>query len=144
MIIAQLKFDNPIIEAHLYNCEENNAFINRVYQAAKENNKKVFIIFHAGKSETETINARRLAYVRDFLQIDKYWNTMNVIYARGEKSSRDAVIEFYVGGDLTFATVSQKNRTPCLDCCGGIYYTPQNLLKPIDFKKKKTKEFKGN
>ena len=88
-----------------------------------------FIIFRAGKVETETVNAKRLRYVKGFLQNSKGWRVFNTVYARGEKSDNEGIIEFYIGGKLFLIVISPKNKTPCLDCCDGGLEYPQNLNK---------------
>jgi hypothetical protein len=144
-LTAQSNSRKNIPRASEYNCEDFNARVDAVRSVAKNSGKKIFVIFHAGKTESEVINARRLAYVRDFLESDsKLWKELDVIYARGDRSSDEAVIAFYVAGNLFEVTTVPRNRTPCMDCCEANYYTPQSLLKPIDFNAVKAREFRRN
>lgn len=140
-MIAQSNSASNIPGASIYSCEEFSARVDSIRGIAKSSRKKVFVIFHAGKTESETINAGRLAYVRDFLtSSSKLWNELDVIYARGEKSSEKPIIAFYLGGDLIEAMSAPHNMTPCMDCCEADYYRPKNLRKPLDFKKEKAKK----
>lgn len=134
-MIGQSNVGNNIPDATFRSCEEFSARVDAIRSTAKDSGEKIFVIFHAGKNETEIVNSRRMAYVRDFLRSDiKLWNELDVIYARGEKSSEAAVIAFYLGGKLIEAMSAPRNKTPCMDCCEARYYTSQSLLKPISFK----------
>jgi hypothetical protein len=143
--LAQAKYSEPyVVEADSSSCEIKSLHFDIVAGLSKNEKKKVFVIFRAGKKETETINNRRLAYVRDYLRADKNWEKINAIYARGDKSNDSAKIEFYLGGDLLFTTLTRRNMTPCMNCCGINYYYPQNILKPKTFKSVKDKEMSKN
>lgn len=139
--VAQSEFGDNIPGASIHSCEEFSARIDSVRNAAKTSGEKIFVIFHAGKTESEIVNSRRMAYVRDYLKGDSsQWKELDVIYARGERSSKNSVIAFYFAGKLVEAMSSPRNMTPCMDCCEAKYYTPQSLLKPIDFKSIRAKE----
>jgi hypothetical protein len=116
-------------------CEENSAYFDVITNEVVESKERIFIIFRGGKGETETVNARRLNYVKGFLQNSKGWKVFDTIYARGEKTNGDGKIEFYLGGKLFLIVMSPKNKTPCLNCCENLSAEPQNLIK----KKRNTK-----
>ena len=126
---AQVKQDEEtIVLADTGACEINSLHFDRISSEVSKNPQRVFVLFRAGKGETETVNERRLKFVKNFLEKVKYWEKLDVVYARGEKTNGEARIEFYVGGKLFLTTLAQKNKTPCLDCCGGGgFMIPQNL-----------------
>ena len=138
---AQSNFGNSVPGASIQTCEEFSSQVDIIRSVAKNSKKKVFAIFHAGKTESEIVNFRRLAYVRDYLRSDsKQWNELDVIYARGDKSSEKAVIVFYLDGEFFTAMGAPHNMTPCMDCCEARYYTPQNLSRPITLESVKARE----
>ena len=81
-----------IVEANSNACELNSAYFDMIADIAR--NKRIIIIFRAGKSETETVNARRSSYVKNFLLKGKGWGKLDVVYARGEKTNDAGKIEF--------------------------------------------------
>lgn len=136
---AQSTKDETItIKADANACELNSLYFDTIASIVSKNNERVFAIFRAGKDETENVNENRLIYVKTFLEQVK-WKGLDVIYARGEKAGGEARVEFYVGGKLFLVTLAQKNKTPCLTCCGGGFASPQNLVKK---KKRKVKNYK--
>ncbi len=104
-------------------------YFDPISNEVNKSKERIFIIFRAGKSETETINARRLNYLKNFLQRSKGWRVFDTVYARGEKTIGEGKIEFYIGGRLALVVMSPKNKTPCLDCCDVEGFNPQNLVK---------------
>jgi len=136
---AQVNKDETIIvEADANACELNSRYFDMISNEVFKSKERIFAIFRAGKSETENVNAKRLAHVKAFLEQVKGWERFDVVYARGEKIDGEGRIEFYVGGKIFLATLASKNKTPCLDCCGGGFASPQNLVK----KKRKMKIYK--
>ncbi|MDQ6786351.1 MAG: hypothetical protein M3033_05975 [Acidobacteriota bacterium] len=136
---SQKPNDKPIIiEKGGGSCEENSALVDGISNDVKENKERIFVIFRAGKGETETVNAKRLTHVKWFLENRKGWKVFDVIYARGEKSDGEGKIEFYIGGKLFLIMMSAKNYTPCLDCCEGGLENPQNLVKKKRIAKRKS------
>jgi len=126
---SQEKNEEPTIsEANSAACEGNSAHFAYIATEVSKSKERIFIIFRAGKGETETVNAKRLNYVKGFLQNFKSWRTFNTVYARGEKTNSEGKIEFYIGSKLFLVVVSPKNATPCLTCCDE-GFDPQNLLK---------------
>ena len=133
---SQEKNQEPIIsEANGAACELNSLYFDVISNEVVKSKERIFIIFRSGKGETEIVNARRLVYVKRFLQNRKGWRVFKTIYARGEKSDGEGKIEFYIGGNLFLVVMSPKNKTPCLDCCDIESFNPQNLVK----KKRKAK-----
>lgn len=136
---SQKSDDKPIvIEIGGGSCEENSALVDGISNEVQESKERIFVIFRAGKDETEIVNARRLNHVKWFLQNRKGWKIFDVIYARGEKSDGEGKIEFYVGRKFFLVMMSAKNRTPCLDCCEGGLEEPQNLIKKKRSAKRKS------
>ena len=118
-------------------CENNRIYFDETLNEANSTKQKIFAIFRAGKNETEIINAKRLIYVKKFLQMRRDWNKSGIIYARGEKTGDEGKIEFYIGSKLYLVVTSPKNKTPCMDCCDGGLDYPQNLNKVKKHSKKK-------
>ena len=127
--LAQEKESPSIVDINPGACENNSAYFDMLAGLARRENERIIMIFRAGKSETEVVNAKRLNYVKNFFLKGKGWGNLNVIYARGEKTNDVGKIEFYIGGKLFLITIAPKNKTPCLDCCEADWYRPQNLLK---------------
>ena len=127
-----------IIKADTSSCELNSLYFDTISSIVSKNGERIFAIFRAGKDETENANESRLIYVKTFLEQVK-WKGLDVIYARGEKIDGEGRVEFYVGGKLFLVILAQKNKTPCLTCCGGRFASPQNLIKE---KKRKVKNYK--
>ncbi len=125
----KLKNEPFVIKTGGGSCEENSAIVDGISTEILETKERIFVIFRAGKGETEIVNARRLNHVKWFLQNRKDWKIFDVIYARGEKSYGEGKIEFYSGKRFFLVVMSAKNRTPCLDCCNGGLEYPQNLIK---------------
>lgn len=125
-----------VIKDNANACELNSAYFDSFLGAINSLEERIFVIFRGAKGETETVNAKRLAHVKWFLENRKGWKSFNVIYARGEKSDNEAKIEFYIGGRFYLVVMSGKNRTPCLDCCDGGLEYPQNLVKKKRAKRK--------
>jgi len=133
---SQEKNEEPIIsEANAAACEGNSLYFDVISNEVVKSKERIFIIFRAGKVETEIVNAKRLNYVKEFLQNIKGWRTFDTVYARGEKTNGEGKIEFYIGGKLSLIVISPKNKTPCLDCCEDERKFPQNLVR----KKRNTK-----
>jgi len=133
---SQEKKEETIIsKAESGACELNSAYFDVISNEVRKSKERIFVIFRAGKGETETVNAKRLKYVKGFLQNSKGWRTFDTIYARGEITNEKGGIEFYTGGKLFLVVMSPKNKTPCLDCCEVEGFNPQNLVK----KKRNTK-----
>lgn len=129
---------NIIVKVTAGACELNSLHFDIISNIANYEKERVFAIFRAGKGETESVNAKRLAHVKMFLENQKgwKWKSFNVIYARGEKSDGEGKIEFYIGGKLFLVVMSPKNKTLCLDCCDGGFTSPQNLVKKRNAKRK--------
>jgi hypothetical protein len=96
---------------------------------ASKSEEIIFVVFRAGKSESEAVNVRRLSHVRKFLEKSKRWEPLNVVYTRGDRTDSTGQIEFYVGGRPFLIVQAATNKTPCLDCCDGGDEYPQNLLR---------------
>lgn len=127
---GQVNNDIPIMSPKA--CEENSALVDQIPRPTSSS--RVFIIFRAGKGESELINGLRLAHVRAFLTTRKNLGGENVIYARGDRFNGLGRIEFYVAGTLVLVSQAKSNHTPCMDCCGPDFLAgPRNLLR----KKKK-------
>ena len=136
---SQVKNEEPIISEDLsFACEGNSLYVDVISNEVRNDKERIFVIFRSGKSETETVNANRLAHVKWFLENRKGWKTLDVIYARGKKSEGEGKIEFYIGGKLFLIMMSGKNRTPCLDCCDGGLAYPQSLIKKKRIAKRKS------
>ncbi len=118
-----------IVQATAGACELNSLHFDKISNIVNQEKERVFAIFRAGRGETETVNAKRLAYVKTFLKERKSWTRYDVVYARGEKTDEEGKIEFYIGGRLYLIIMSPKNKTPCLDCCEDNTEYPQNLVK---------------
>ncbi len=138
---AQERKDEPnIVPVESSACENNPVAISIVASEAVQEKERVFVIFRAGRTETETANRKRLAYVKkNSLERRAAFNKLEFIYALGEKSKDEGKIEFYVGGRLSSIIIAPKNRTPCLDCCGDERYYPQDLVKKKRIIKRKHK-----
>jgi hypothetical protein len=123
--------ETPVVvsEADSNACELNSAYFDWVSNDVRKTQERIFVIFRAGKNETETVNVKRFSYVKNFLENGKSWKVLDVIYARGEKTDGEGKIEFYVAGKLKLIVNSPRNKTPCLDCCENELNNPQNLVK---------------
>ena len=63
---AQQKQDAPNISSvSSFACEGNPAAVSLVMTEAQQENEQIFVIFRAAKTETETINRKRLAYMKE-------------------------------------------------------------------------------
>lgn len=144
-VLASLTFSQKkkdeytVIASDVNACELNSFHFDAISSVINHTKQNIFAIFRAGKNETELVNAKRLAHVKTFLENRKGWSKFDVIYARGEKTSDEGKIEFYIGGKLFLIIVSPKNKTPCLDCCDGGLEYPQNLNKIQKRNKKRTR-----
>jgi hypothetical protein len=138
---AQAEKDETVtIAADADACEQNSAYFDRIANKAYTNKERIFVIFRAGKGETEDVNAKRLIFVKTYLEQIGNWKILEVVYARGEKTDAQGRVEFYIGGRLFLEMLAQKNKTPCLTCCGdGAFANPINLAKK---KKRKVKIYK--
>src|SRR5215213_5185553 len=94
-------------KADANSCEMNSLYFDMISNKVAESKERIFAIFRAGKGETESVNAKRLAHVKTFLEQSKGWKRFDVIYARGEKSDGEGQIEFYVGGKLFLISHAQ-------------------------------------
>lgn len=139
LFFAQEKKEEPIISPiDNSSCEHNSLYFDVIWNEVRKSKERIFIIFRAGKGETETVNAKRLNYVKEFLQNSKGWKDFDTVYALGEKTNEEGKIEFYIGGKLFLIVPSPKNKTPCLDCCGDEAHYPQNLVKKKRIGKRKS------
>lgn len=114
LCFAQEKKDEPfVVPAESWACENNPLGFDSIHHEAKQENNRVIAIFRAGKDETETVNSKRLAYVKKiYLQEWAEFNNLEVVYVLGEKTKDEGKIEFYVGGRLSFVIIAPKIKLP--------------------------------
>ena len=130
-VIAQKSSDSfNIVNAKSNACEQNSLEIDILGGDTSKTKERMFVIARAGRTETETVNLRRLQKLRQFLEERKGWKNLDVVYARGERMSVEGQIEFYVGSKLRLIIKAGLNHTPCMDCCGpDVLANPRNLLR---------------
>ena len=55
-------------------CETNPVYFAEISNVVNHTKQNIFAIFRAGKNETEIVNAKRLVYVKTFLQKRRDWS----------------------------------------------------------------------
>ena len=117
-------------------CSLNSSFLQSV-ESTTEPDDLILIISHLGKSEKDKVADRRLYNARTFISrfATKARSPERIIISKGEKSTADGYLDFFVNGQLEMRVIFPKNRdllvqpcvqdpekTPCSDEDSLFYY----------------------
>ncbi len=110
--------ENPnVVQSSRASGELNSLYVDLVGSEAVQSKERVFVIFRAGDGEGPRTNGRRFNVIRKFLQKGKGYESLNVVYALGEKVKGEGRIEFYIGSKLRLITLAKRGKMPTMDCC---------------------------
>lgn len=126
-----------IVKADLNSCELNSLHIDGLRNALGNSSKNVFVIVRKGENETDYVNRQRLVQIREIMLGYKGFPKEKVIFGESEDKGNQGKVEFYIGGELVFVALAQKNLRICWDCCSIPYGDYLKVPKPKKISKKK-------
>jgi hypothetical protein len=119
-----------IVKADPGACEQNSAYFDGLRnELTKDPTAKVTAKFYAGKTENNVVSEKRANYVQKFLAQSKGFDTSRLQFINSGKlnTNENPKIEFYIvrpgetDGKLYLVSYAQVNKTPCMDCCPGVF-----------------------
>jgi hypothetical protein len=117
---AQTKAAEPyIVSADPSACEVNAAAFDNLVNILRSTGERLFVVARLGRGESSReLNRRRLYNVRTYFKLN--WPNVaaeRFVFAEGDRVEGEGRVEFYVGSNLTQASLVKRGGDICVDCC---------------------------